>query len=79
MTDLVIWLKKIIIRTTHKNFRREKNAYWYNENNKIYGPFCSACFESKGDLISLNAISSEIYYCDICGAKINITINSKNI
>ena len=34
MTDLVIWLKKIIIRTTHKNFRREKNAYWYNENNK---------------------------------------------
>lgn len=79
MSDLVVWLKKFIARAIHKNFKREKNAYWYTKNDIICGPFCSACFESKGDLFSLNAISPEIYNCDICGAKIDITIPTENI
>ena len=76
LKDLIICLRKFIIRITHKNIIRKNNAYWYTENQNEVGPFCSICFENEGKLISLISYPSNMYKCEVCKSLVDCSNKS---
>lgn len=76
MNNIIIELKNLFIKLTHKNLRFENNAYWCEDTNLKDIPYCVNCYQTKGLLIPLIHIGGSMYQCCVCNPDIKIDIET---